>query len=229
MPETRLDTERFLSNLPLFRELSSADRARLAAGATEIVASRGQVLFCRGDPCNGLHVVVYGQIKLALPGPHGSEKVVELIGPGQSFGEAVMFVEKPYMVNAECLADSKLLHVPRAAVFDEIDHDPKFARRMLAGLSWRLHHLIGDLENLTLRSGTQRVIGYLLNQPDAGSAGNMRSITLPAKKGIVASQLSLTQEHFSRILHELVAAGLIRVEGRNITVLDEARLRAHGL
>jgi CRP-like cAMP-binding protein len=228
MPKARIPVEDFLANLPLFRELGSGDLARLAAGTSEVDAPRGAVLFRRGDPCRGFHVVVYGQIKLALQGAHGAEKVVELMGPGQSFGEAVMFLEKPYVVSAQSLVDSKLLHVSRESVFDEIDRSPRFARRMLAGLSRRLHHLIADLEALTLRSGTQRVIGYLLNQPADDAAPALR-ITLPARKGVIASQLNLTQEHFSRILHDLAAGGLIAVEGRTIVVADADRLRAHGL
>ncbi|MCW5605691.1 MAG: Crp/Fnr family transcriptional regulator [Burkholderiales bacterium] len=229
MPKARIPTAHFLANLPLFRELDSADMAQLAASVAEIELPRGTLIFRRGTPCRGFHVVVYGQVKLALQGPQGGEKVVELMGPGQSFGEAVMFLEKPYMVSAECLVDSKLLHVPREAVFAEIDRDPRFARRMLAGLSRRLHHLIADLEAVSLHSGTQRVIGYLLSQPDEGGDGEARNITLPTRKGIIASRLNVTQEHFSRILHGLVAAGLITVEGRTVRVPDVGRLRAHGV
>jgi len=51
-------------------------------------------------------------------------------------------------------------------------------------------------------------------------------VTLPAAKAEIASQLNLTPEHFSRILHELAQAGLLQVQGRHITVPDPARLRA---
>jgi CRP-like cAMP-binding protein len=55
---------------------------------------RGGVLFHRGDPCIGFHLVVYGQVMLAFTSPQGGEKVVEIIGPGYSFGEALMFIGK---------------------------------------------------------------------------------------------------------------------------------------
>jgi CRP-like cAMP-binding protein len=218
----------FLTNLPLFRQLGSSDIDRIAEGATEIDAPRGSILFRRGDPCNGFHIVIYGQVKLALEAPHGHERVVELAGPGNSFGEAMMFLEKPYMVTAETLADTKLLHVAREMVFAEVDCDPRFARRMIAGLSHRLHHLISDFEMVTLHSGTQRVIGYLLRDATEDSRISELQVTLPAKKSIIASHLNLTPEHFSRILHELSVAGLIKVSGRNVVILDIGRLRTHG-
>jgi len=217
----------FLTNLPLFRQLGSDELGRIAEGATEIDVARGSILFRRGDPCNGFHIVIYGQVKLALQAPHGNERVVELAGPGQSFGEAMMFLEKPYRVTAETLADTKLLHVARETVYAEIDRDPYFARRMIAGLSHRLHHLIIDFEMVTLQSGMQRVIGYLLRDAAENPGVATLQVTLQAKKSIIASHLNLTPEHFSRILHELSKAGLIRVAGRTVVILDIERLRTH--
>jgi CRP-like cAMP-binding protein len=218
---TPIKNQSFLANLPLFRELGAEEIERLAQGTRELHVPRGQILFRRGDRCEGLHVVVYGQIKLAFNAADGAEKVVEIMGPGQSFGEAVMFMEKPYPVYSQALADSLLLHIAKAVVFEEIERDPGFARRMIAGLSRRLHGLIGDLEAYSLQSGTQRVIGYLLNAvPDQAASGAPVELRLPASKGVIASRLNLTPEHFSRILHELTEAGLIRVDGRSFSILD---------
>jgi CRP-like cAMP-binding protein len=217
----------FLAHLPLFRQLDSVELARIAAGATKVAVPRGDVVFRRGDACEGFHVVVFGQIKLALNTPDGGEKVVELMGPGHSFGEAVMFLDKPYVVTATALADTKLVHVVRQVVLDEIARDPRFARRMLAGLSLRLHHLISDLEAVSLQSGTQRVIGYLLSQT-AETGTSRRRLTLPAKKGVIASRLNLTHEHFSRILHELARHDLISIDRLDIRIQDVAKLREYG-
>jgi CRP-like cAMP-binding protein len=226
MPPPKIKTQAFLANLPLFKELAPAEIDRIAAGTTELHAPRGEILFNKGDPCVGFHLVIYGQVKLSFVTPQGSEKVVEIIGPGYSFGEALMFMDKPYIVMAQALADSLLLHVSKQAVFDGIEHDPGFARRMLAGLSRRLHGLITDVESYSLQSGTQRVIGYLLRHDvDPASAAGPYTVTLPTSKAIVASRLNLTPEHFSRILHDLSAAGLIEVEGRDVRILDATKLR----
>jgi CRP-like cAMP-binding protein len=99
---------------------------------------------------------------------------------------------------------------------------------MLAGLALRLHGLVHDLEAYTLRSGTQRVIGYLLR--DTSEEGEPQApveVALATSKGVLASRLNITREHFSRILHDLSGAGLIEVHGRIIRILDPERLRAY--
>jgi len=227
MPTTKIRTQAFLANLPLFRELSAEEIDRIALGTSEHHVPRGGVVVNKGDPVEGFHLVVYGQIKLALTTPQGDEKVVEIIGPGFSFGEALMFVGKPYIVTATALADSLLLHVKRETVFEELARDPLFARKMLAGLSRKLHGLVSDLESVTLKTGRERVIGYLMRQEGAGDEADAPySVSLPVSKAIVASRLNLTPEHFSRILHELAASGLIEVDGRDIRIADPRRLRA---
>jgi CRP-like cAMP-binding protein len=220
--------QEFLRNLPLFRELAPEELDRIAACTAQIRAPAGTILFRRGEPCTGFHVIVYGQVKLAFSAADGAEKVLEILGPGASFGEAVMFLDKPYVVLAETLADSLLLAIGKHAVFAEIDHNPRFARKMLAGLAQRLHRLVQDLEARTLRSGTQRVIGYLLRDlPEAAADGSV-VVELATSKGVLASRLNITREHFSRVLHELSAGGLIEVRGRTIRILDVAGLQAFG-
>ena len=228
MPRPKITTQAFLSRLPLFEEVAAEELDRIAAGTTEMHVPRGEIVFNRGDPCVGFHLVVYGQVKLAFLSPQGDEKVVEIIAPGYSFGEALMFMGKSYIVMAQTLSDSLLLHVSKTIVFDEIERDPVFARRMLAGLSRRLHSLISDVESYSMQSGTERVIGYLLRQDeDQAQANAPYALTLPTSKAVVASRLNVTPEHFSRILHDLTERRLIDVEGREIRILDVAKLRAY--
>ncbi|WP_332670268.1 Crp/Fnr family transcriptional regulator [Aromatoleum sp.] len=225
-PDDRLC--RLLAHVPLLSGFSAAELARFAHGVREQAVERGTVLFHRGDPCHGFHLVLCGQVKLAFTSSEGHEKVIEIIRPGQSFGEAVMFMEKPYVVMAQALTDCKLLHIAKSVVFDEMDRDPLFCRKIIAGLSQRLHQLIADVGTYSMQSGRDRIVGYLLREEElggeTGSSGRV-SVRLPTSKGTIASRLNLTQEHFSRILHELTEAGLISVEGRVIHILDIEKLR----
>jgi len=216
-----------LENIPLFREMSSEEIDRIAQGSRELHLARGDALFQRGDTSTGFYVVIHGQIKLALSSPQGIEKVVELFGPGQSFGEAVMFMDKPYPVYAQALTDSLILHISKNVVFGGIDSDPVFCRKMLAGLSIRLRRLIYHVESFSLRSSTQRVIGYLLQDLEEVQEGMDIHINLRANKNVIASNLNITPETFSRILHNLADEGLIGVKGKEVHINDVAKLRAH--
>lgn len=216
-----------LANIPLFREMSPEEIERIAQGTRELHLARGDVLFQRGDPSTGFYVVIHGQVKLALSSPQGIEKVVELFGPGQSFGEAVMFMGKPYPVYAQALTDSLALHINKNVVFGGIDSDPAFCRKMLAGLSIRLHRLIHYVESFSLRSSEQRVIGYLLQDLEEVKEGQDIHINFPANKNVIASNLNITPETFSRILHNLSDSDLIEVKGKDVRIKDIGKLRTY--
>jgi CRP-like cAMP-binding protein len=224
-----IKVEAFLARMPMFSEMSAEEIGRIAAGTHSLRVEKGERIFHHGDPCAGFHIVVYGQVKLGFTSPQGGEKVVEIVGPGQSFGEALMFLEQPYIVSAHALADTMLLHVGKQVVFDELARDPVFARKMLSGLALRLHGLVRDVEAYSLRSSAERVIGYLLrDEGDSAAAGEPRQpVLLLSGKGVLASRLNMTPEHFSRVLHDLSAAGLIEVEGKSVHILDPERLRTH--
>ncbi|MGB8053859.1 MAG: Crp/Fnr family transcriptional regulator [Azonexus sp.] len=223
-----INIEALLTHVPLFNGLAPEEISRIARATREIHAGKGDILFHKGDPCTGFHLLVYGQVKLAFTSQQGSEKVVEIMQQGQSFGEAIMFMEKPYIVFAQALTDSLLLHVSKQAVFDELARDHNLCRKMLAGMAMRLHQLMNDVESYSLHSGKQRIIGYLLRElAEEDLNGTNVAVTLPTNKGVIASRLNLTQEHFSRILHELTELGLIVVEGRKIHIPSVANLRKH--
>ena len=221
-----INIEALLAHVPLFNELNTEELARLAHGTREVTATRGDILFHKGDTPTGFHLIVYGQVKLAFTSPQGGEKVVDIVSQGQTFGEAVMFADRPFMVYAQALADSLLLHIAKTVILEGLDADPRFGRKMIAGLSMRLHHLVSDVESYSLHSGRQRIIGYLLREQHADGEKTI-TVTLPTNKGVIASRLNLTQEHFSRILHDLSEKGLIVVEGRKIHINDVEKLRHH--
>ena len=231
MLDTRnFDIHSLLAVLPLFSDIGGPELERLAQGCQLRRFTRGEMVFRFGEPCESFHVVVVGQVKLFVISPSGQEKVIELVSPGVSFAEALMFLGKPCMVNAQALADTLLLTVQREVVVAELEHDSRFAMRMLAGLSRRLHGLVHDVQAYALQSGVQRVVGYLLRDQvlDDVHADEARTVSLPVSKATVASRLSMTPEYFSRVLRELEAAGLIAVDKRDIRILDGKKLAAYG-
>jgi CRP-like cAMP-binding protein len=230
MDVEQFDMPRYLSVLPMFSDLSQAERERVALGAQLRRLARGDMVFRVGEPCEAFHVVVLGQVKLYVASPSGQEKIIELVGPGNSFAEAMMFLEKPYILNAQTLVETLLVSVSKQAVFSEIERDPRFSVHMLGGISRRLHGLVSDVEGYALHSGMQRLIGYLLrdlHEENTATAGVI-TVSLPVSKATIASRLSLTPEYFSRVLHELEAEKLIEIDKREIRILDAVRLANYG-
>ena len=231
MEFSQFNIPRFLTVLPLFSDLSPADLSRMALGCELRRLGRGDTVFHYGEPCEEFHVVVTGQVKLFALSQTGQEKVIELVGPGHSFAEALMFTSKPYILNAQALSSTLLLTVSKQAIVSEIERDPRFCMRMLAGISRRLHGLIHDIESGALQSGVQRVIGYLLREHEVSENANDETFTvaLPVSKATIASRLSLTPEYFSKVLRELEEKGLIEMDKRDIRIVDALRLQSYGV
>jgi len=208
-----------LSEFSMFSELQSAQIEQLASGTRLLEVARGSVLFDRGDKAHGFYLLLEGQVKLAVTSPQGDEKVIGLIQPGQSFGEAVLFLERSFPVYAQATSDSKVLLITRDAIFNILDNDATVVRRMLLAY---LHviAIVNDIESISLQNSTQRLIGYLL-QISADSPNPAR-VRLPASKLTIASLLNITPETLSRIMLRLQNAGLIEVNGKEIVITNVA-------
>lgn len=224
--DTKHSLAGMLARQPLFKGLNAREIALIAEGTREHRVRRNEMLFQKGDLPDGMHIVLMGQMKLTIPFPQGNEKVVHMAGPGATFGEAAVFLDRPYPVSALATQDSILLMLRKEILHNAINTSPAFARKMLASLSMRLHELIDDMETCTMRTSAQRVVCYLTHlAPDDTDSHYV--IALNTSKQTVASQLNLAPETFSRVLSQLMEAGLIRVKGRIITVLDKEKLLAY--
>ena len=212
-----------LSEFYMFSELQPAQIERLVAGTRALDVPRGGTLFNRGDRAHGFYLLLEGQVKLGVISPQGDEKVIGLIQPGQSFGEAVLFLERSFPIYAQAILDAKVLLITRDTIFDILDNDVTVVRRMLAGISARNRQLVNDIESISLQNSTQRLIGYLL-QISADSPNPAR-VQLPANKLTIASMLNITPETLSRVMFRLHNAGLIEVNGKEIVITNVAGLR----
>jgi CRP-like cAMP-binding protein len=219
-----IKVETFLANLPLFKGLGEESLARLASATTRRRLKRGEVLFREGEPSTGLYALIVGRLRLsARIAPHG-ERVTDIVAPGVTFGEAVLFLDKPYIVTATALSEALVLHIGKDGLMAELERNPRLARRVITGLAKRVEGLVRELESYALGSAADRFVAWLLRREPADAAGEL-SVTLPGAKSAIASRLNLSAEHLSRILRELTDAGLITVRGRIIRIADLARLR----
>jgi len=211
-----------LAALPLFRQTPRSQVALLAREARTSYAARGAVIARRGERLPGLAAVAYGLVKLSLKGE--TEKVLRLVGPGECFGEAVVFLDRPLPIDITALADTLLVVVPEKPLLALLDSDPRFARGLLASLCQRLHSLVADFEATTMHGACERLAAYLDSLVEPGEPGP--TARLPAAKTVIAARLGMTKETLSRLLHRLAAEGLIAVNRREITLLDRAGLGA---
>lgn len=236
------DLRQAIASAPMFDGLDTAHVEFLAGRSRAVFVPSGQVLFRKGTPSTGFYMVRDGLMQLSVSNSEGVVKVLEILRPGSAFGHAVMFVHKPYPVDATALADAHLVFVPAAAVDRVLDDDPAMARIMLASMARRLQSKVQDIAMLSLQSATQRIVAYILGAvgtgpydlgegtgapaDDARLPARSTSIELPALKQVLASRLGMTPETFSRAMRTLSDQGLIRADGAVIQIPDVAALDA---
>ncbi len=215
-------TRILLSQTPYFQGLPAQTLDLIASATRQVPAQRNEIIVHRGDPCTSLHLVVRGQVKLSQAAASGLERIMRIVSAGDSFGEALMFLGRDYLFTAEALCDTLLLAIRRDVLLEQLERNPPLARQFMASLSHHLYMMMGDMSAYTVRSGHQRLIGYLLRESRGLEGVPFR---LAVNKGTIAARLNLTPQHFSRILHDLSARQLIQVRGREFTILDATALR----
>ena len=132
-----------------------------------------------------------------------------------------LFLRRPLPVDAVAVSDTRLLVIPEAPLLALIDRDPHFARSLVTNLCERMYALVCDFEATTMHGASERLASYL---DSLAASPDETKVLLPAAKKLIAARLGMTKETFSRALRELIQAGLISASGRNVALLDRARL-----
>lgn len=210
-----------ISGLALFEGIAKECSDKLVAACRECSVDRQHIIYRRGDEAMGLYVLAVGHVKLSISSEKGPEKVIDLMGPGQSFGEAAMLLRRPYQHHAQALEEGVLLWIPREAVEKAAEKYSGFSKRLMTILALQCESLQHDIEVVNLHSASERVADYLLHQPIEEGKTRLRF-----DKRVIASKLGLKPETFSRALQQLKMQGLIAVKGASILILDPSRLRA---
>jgi CRP-like cAMP-binding protein len=205
--------------------LSPEDFDRVAATKQVHRLEKDRRLFDQGQPARRFFHVKKGQIKLFLLSADGEEKTIHIEHSGQTFGEAIMFMDKPvYPVSAEAVQPSVVFSFDNKTFRDVLEHSVQTCFRLMGAMSQRLHWHIGEIENLCLHNATFRLAAYLLRKvpPEADHDTNVH-LSIP--KVTLASRLSIKRETLSRILARLRKQGLIDVLGHEIILRDPQALR----
>lgn len=221
-----------LAENPVFSALDRTQLTHLLEHSHLRNLQRGETIFDAGQPCEGLHTVLDGYVKVYARASDGHEKVIDVVGRGHTLPGTHHVRTEPHTHHARALSDTAVLVVPHAVLRNELHLDREMATRLLDDASRQVRRMMREIETTSLCSAAQRVCDYLLNLPalaehaDAlGSAALAeRIVTLPVSKGVVASLLSITPEHFSRVLRELQLEGLIDMQQRTIRLLSPDRL-----
>lgn len=220
------DSARELRRAYLFAEMSEPHLQTVIDNMQEIHLKAGAGLFRQGQPAERFFFLREGLVKLFRLSPEGDEKIIEIMRPGETFAEAVMFMgaQGRYPVNAEAVNESRVYGFDQKAFLNLLRESSDATFRLLGAISRRLHMLVNQIDSLTLQNATYRLVAFLLEEIPR-DVKTSPEVQLTTPKGVIAARLAIQPETLSRILAKLRQGGLIEVQGNHITIRDVQALR----
>lgn len=209
----------------LFSGLSAQQQDRILEHCSLVRVGGGEMLFNRGDPARHFYVVIQGKMELCLISPMGDKKILDVIGPGKAFGEAIVFHrQKNFPVCALGMEPTELCRIESETYLSVLSQDVNACLVLLGSVCRRLHSQVLEIEDLSITNATHRLVRYLLEhlQPTGEDRGRI-DLDLPRQD--IAARLSVKPETLSRLLRRLVDEKVLAVNGRRLEVISLEQLR----
>ena len=200
----------------------------LAARSVRKLFSTGELLFSEGEPCNGLHIIARGKVRLFKTSVNGREQVLSVNVSGESVAEIPVFDGGPYPASAVALEETEIAFISRRDFNAYCLEHPEVPLKVLTVVGARLRNLVGIIEELSFTTIRQRLISTLLKlaQSEGRKTAHGIEFQLPASHQELANQLGTVRELIARNLMRLQAEGLLDVDARQIVVKDVKGLNA---
>jgi CRP/FNR family transcriptional activator FtrB len=209
-----------LASLPLLRGLPAPVRAKLLGYAVEHRVCAGTVLFEQGDVPNFQHVIVSGSAQL-IGRLDEREVLIEVVRAPELIIPAAVVMNSPYLVDARVPEPSRILLIQSDVFRVAVESDSALAREVMNSLAGQFRRMVRQVKNLKLRTAKERVGCYVLVL--STRQGTPGRAVLPYEKNLIASELGLARESFSRALSALRQSGVV-VRGETIVIRDPPRL-----
>jgi len=203
----------------LFRGLSADTLSFILSHAIIKNEPEGVTVVHQGDTPRYLYLILSGAVQTVRTTPDGKETPVRLMGPDETFMDAVIFMNSPSPVSARTAEPSTILMIPTSIVRREVAQNGIFALNMLQITSAFYKKAIHQIESVTAKSPIQRVGYYLLNAYLEQENPNVTTFNLPHKKAAIACHLGMQPETFSRALSQIKKMG-VDIDRETITLKD---------
>ncbi len=211
-----------IAQIPLLASLSPTEIGALAERAVEKSFRPGEILFGEGEPCEGLHLILDGRVRIYKTSSTGREITLAIESAPSCVAEVPLFDGGPYPASVATLDRTRIAFIHTRAFQQVCRQYPEVALKMLAAAGQRLRQLVNVIEVVTFGSVRQRLAAVLLEY-DREAKGAAFSLGVTHQE--LASRLGTVREVVSRNLSRFQADGLIRITGRKIRLLDPDELR----
>ncbi|AZB11433.1 Crp/Fnr family transcriptional regulator [Chryseobacterium sp. G0162] len=173
-------------------------------------------IFCEGDTPNYYYQIITGEVKLNNYNEEGKEFIQNFLSDGQSCGESILFINKPYPMNAEAITECSVLRLDKSAFFNLLSTSPKLCMEVTRFLSQRIYYKFVMMLNISSQNPTIRLKGlmdYLKSFQDDESP---YSFMIPLTRQQMASLTGLCVETAIRTIKHMERDKILKIENRKI-------------
>jgi len=216
-----------LKQVRMFSALPEDRLAELNKGIIWQEVKKGERIFEEGAEADRMYIIARGQVKIVKEFPSGRNAIMGIFGPGGAVAEIVAVDKLPYPASAVALEDSTVGAVLSKKLVPFLKENPDALLSMIGGLASRLREMVDNIGSLAVQSVEKRVARFLVKLSDKIGEKNSDGIALrlPMTRQDLAEIIGTSFEVVERSLKKLREKGLIRVEGKKITILRPRELR----
>jgi CRP/FNR family cyclic AMP-dependent transcriptional regulator len=222
-PPRVLDKLAPLRNHPLFREFPPAVIEHFGTYMTRRSVRRGATIFAKGDPGTGLMAVLWGSVKISVPTADGREAVLNIINPGEIFGEMALLDGRPRSADAAAMDDCELMVIDRRDFIPFLREQPDIALKFIEILCARIRHTSEQVEDVMYLSFPGRLAKTLLQLtggPEAPAAH--RNVRITQRE--LSSIIGMSRESTNKQLRAWENRKWVRLQRGGIAVVNPAAL-----
>ena len=192
---------------PLFQGLSTENLRRLLSNAGVGSFPAGAEIVRQGDTANFLYFIISGGVKTIRYSTNGLEATLRMLTAGETFMDAVIFMDGNSPINAQTTEKSILLMIPSETVRRHALHDPQFALNLLKIVTRHYRDSLQQIDGIVTKTPVERLGRYFLKLHLDQKKDSME-IELPFQKAVIANHLGITPETFSRALLQIRKMGV---------------------
>jgi len=205
-------------NCPICSSMEESVTNEILAHLSPVKAKKDNVILSPDIVSPGLYLIGKGRVKVFRLNSNGKELILHLLKDGDCFGEKSAMDGAPQGDFVTATTETSLFLLPREKLHDLLQKHPKLYPSVLRSICRWMDHLNGVIESISLSSARERVSVFLKRLVVEQESD---LVSLPHKKHEVALMLGLRPETFSRALAEIEEQGAIKLNHRQIQVVDK--------
>ena len=222
-----LSAKAVLKHNYLFRGLSDAALDRIASLATRRVYYKGSGIFSQGDVGDALYGVASGRVRISASAADGREVFLNIMEPGDTFGEIAVMDGLPRTANAIALDDSTLIAIQRKDFLPFLEREPQLAIHLLKLLCERLRWTSDLVEESAFLPGPARLAKRLLILASLhGRAERGGHLELRISQRELAHFLGISRQIVNQHLSDWRRQGWVDLGRTQIVIRNTEALRA---